>query len=67
MSDAILNVAFRIQAAGCRTMGSPLTADLLDALARILDHGSRTGARILDWPGDPMADALKLRIAGSNT
>ncbi|MCC6479314.1 MAG: DUF2332 family protein [Sphingomonadaceae bacterium] len=63
MSDAI-RTAFRTQAAGCRTMGSPLTADLLDALARILDHGSRTGARILDWPGDPMADALKLRIAG---
>jgi hypothetical protein len=63
MSDAIRN-AFRTQAAGCRAMNSPLTAEVLDTLAEILDHNSRTGARILDWPGDPMADALKLRIAG---
>lgn len=63
MSDVIRN-AFRSQAAGCRAMHSPLTADILDALAEILNRDSRTGARILDWPGDPMADALKLRIAG---
>lgn len=63
MSDTIRN-AFRQQAAGCRAMRSPLTADVLDTLAIILDHNSRTGARILDWSGDPMADALKLRIAG---
>lgn len=63
MSEAIRN-AFRTQAAGCRAMRSPLTADVLDSLAEILDRNSRTGAQILDWPGDPMADALKLRIAG---
>jgi hypothetical protein len=63
MSDAIRN-AFRQQAAGCRAMNSPLTAEILETLADTLDHSSRTGARILDWPGDPMADALKLRIAG---
>jgi hypothetical protein len=63
MSDAIRN-AFRQQAAGSRVMNSPLTADVLDTLAEILDRNSRTGARILDWSGDPMADALKLRIAG---
>lgn len=63
MSDAIRN-AFRTQAAGCRAMNSPLTADVLDTLAKTLDRNSRTGARILDWSGEPMADALKLRIAG---
>lgn len=63
MSDAIRD-AFRQQAAGCRVMNSPLTAEMLETLAKILDRHSRTGARILDWPGDPMADALKLRIAG---
>lgn len=64
MSDAIRN-AVRQQAAGCRAMNSPLTADVLDTLAKTLDRTSRTGARILDWPGEPMADALKLRIAGA--
>ncbi|HMS20865.1 DUF2332 family protein [uncultured Sphingorhabdus sp.] len=63
MSDAIRN-AFRQQASGCRAMNSPLTAEVLETMAEILDHNSRTGARILDWPGDPMVDALKLRIAG---
>lgn len=63
MSEAIRN-AFRQQAATCRAMHSPLTAEILESLAETLDRNSRTGARILDWPGDPMADALKLRIAG---
>lgn len=63
MSDAIRN-AFRQQATGCRAMNSPLTAEILETLAYTLNQCTRTGARILDWPGDPMADALKLRIAG---
>lgn len=63
MTEAIRN-AFRQQAFGCRAMNSPLTAEVLETLANILDHSTRTGARILDWPADPMADALKLRIAG---
>lgn len=45
-------------------MNSPLTAEILETLAETLNRNSRTGTRILDWPGDPMADALKLRIAG---
>ena len=63
MTEAIRN-AFRQQASGCRAMNSSLTAEVLETLANILDHSTRTGARILDWPTDPMADALKLRIAG---
>lgn len=63
MTEAIRN-AFRQQAFGCRAMNSPLTAEVLETLANNLDHSTRTGARILDWPTDPMADALKLRIAG---
>lgn len=63
MADKILD-AFRLQAAFCRETGSSLTGRVLESLAVILDHSTRTGARILDWPGDPMVDALKLRIAG---
>ena len=61
MSEAIRN-AFRQQASTCRAMHSPLTAEILETLADILDYNSRIGAHTLDWPGDPMADALKLRI-----
>ncbi len=41
-----------------------MTADILNALAETLDRSTQTGAAILDWPGDAMVDALKLRIAG---
>lgn len=63
MSEVIL-AAFETQATYCRVTGSPLTADVLDALRTGMDHKTRTGARILDWTGDPMVDALMLRIAG---
>jgi hypothetical protein len=63
MTDKIHD-AFALQAKFCRQTGSPLTARVLDALIAVMDRTTRTGARILDWPGDPMIDALKLRIAG---
>lgn len=59
-----IRAAFRLQARFCAASGSPLTARIIDTLADTLDTTTRTGARILDWPGDPMVDALKLRIAG---
>jgi hypothetical protein len=63
MTDAIRD-AFRTQARGSRALISNLTASVLDALAETLNHETRTGARILDWSGDPLADAMPLRIAG---
>lgn len=56
--------AFALQAQFCRASGSPFTAKVLEALIAVVDRNTRTGTRILDWPGDPMADALMLRIAG---
>lgn len=56
--------AFHLQAQYCRAAGSPLTADVVAALADVLDHSTRTGGRILDWAGDAIVDALPLRIAG---
>lgn len=60
----MIRAAFRQQASFCAKAGSPMTAQILDTLAVTLDRTTRTGAAILDWPGDPMVDALKLRIAG---
>jgi hypothetical protein len=56
---------FRGQAAACRQLGSPFTALLLDMAAERLDEASEVGRAILAWPGDPRADALALRFAGS--
>ena len=63
MTDAVLE-AFKLQATYCRMTGSALTAEVLTALIEVMDRSTRTGTRILDWTGDPMVDALKLRIAG---
>jgi hypothetical protein len=57
--------AFRRQAVACRSLGSPFTADLCELLAERLDGSTDFGRRILDWPGDPVADALALRAAGA--
>jgi hypothetical protein len=56
--------AFQFQIGFCRKAGSELTAQVLDGLLKTLDYKTRTGARILDWPGDPIADVIMLRIAG---
>ena len=56
--------AFRMQASFCIASGSPLTGEVCAALAERMDRKTRTGAAILDWQGDPMADALMMRITG---
>ncbi len=55
---------FQKQARTCDRMGSPFTAGLLAYLAEALDRATAVGAAVLDWPGDPKADALALRLAG---
>lgn len=68
MSERELEIrdAFCEQAGFCRALGSPLTADALEAAADKLSPDTRTGGRVLAWPGDPAptADALALRLAG---
>ncbi len=56
--------AFRIQEFYCRHMDAPMYARLCGAVADGLTRESRTGARILDWPGEPTRDALPLRFFG---
>ena len=56
---------FRHQARSCSKLGSPLTAKLLNLLADDFFEQTTVGKAILDWPGDPRADALALRVAGA--
>jgi hypothetical protein len=56
---------FRAQASACARLGSPFTARLLDIVADSLDEAGVVGRTILNWPGDPKADVLALRLAGS--
>ncbi|CAN5349814.1 DUF2332 domain-containing protein [soil metagenome] len=66
MGDEVTNRrAFEIQQHFCLKMGAPITARICAALVGSLDRTTRTGARILTWPGEPTADALPLRIVGA--
>ena len=56
--------AFRIQEFYCAKMDAPIYARLCAAIAADLTRASRTGARVLDWPGEPTRDALPLRLVG---
>ena len=56
--------AFDIQAGYCTAMDAPITARVCTALAEALDRDSETGRRVLDWLGEPVADALALRLVG---
>ena len=63
-SEADVRDAFRLQERWCHTMTAPVYARLCVAAAEGLTRETRTGARVLDWPGDPNADALALRLLG---
>jgi hypothetical protein len=59
-----IRAAFLKQEHYCTTMDAPITARVCRGIAEALDRSTRTGARILDWPGEPTADALPLRTVG---
>lgn len=56
--------SFAIQAGYCTAMAAPITARVATVLGRHLTRDSETGRRVLDWPGEPVADALVLRLIG---
>ena len=54
--------SFAAQAAYCETNAAPITAALCRALACALDDTTRTGTAVLAWAGNPLHDALPLRL-----
>lgn len=63
-SEADNRDCFHVQAGYCTAMAAPITARVCTALATALDRTTQTGTRVLDWPGEPIADALALRLVG---
>jgi hypothetical protein len=59
--------AFAAQAKWCATLGSPLTAALVEGLGQRLDRSSEVGRTVLDWQGPPdaLGDSVPLRLAGA--
>jgi hypothetical protein len=65
MDERDIRDHFLAQAKGCDGLGSPFTAKLCRALAKVLDANTRTGQAVLGWPGDARADGLSLRLCGA--
>ena len=63
-SEAENRESFHIQAGYCAAMDAPITTRIVTALADALDRESATGRRVLDWAGEPVADAMVLRLTG---
>jgi hypothetical protein len=60
-----VHAALLQQAEACRGLGSPFTAHLCERLAVILDDTTVLGRAVYDWPLDPVASALGLRLCGA--
>jgi hypothetical protein len=56
--------AFQSQIDYCVANDAPITATILAAIAAGVTTETVTGAKILNWTGHPMFDALPLRITG---
>jgi len=63
-SETTNRASFRVQAGYCAAMDAPITARISAVLGETLTRDSETGRRVLDWPGEPVADALVLRLIG---
>ena len=57
--------AFAKQIRWCESLGSPFTARLLTILADDIAAGGATAELVRSWAGDPVADALPLRMAAA--
>lgn len=64
MRESAVRAAFEFQANWARTLGAPFTERLIAAVAAVIDGSTAVGTRVLGWPGDPVADALVLRLLG---
>lgn len=65
MSDEATNrQSFVVQAEYSGAMAAPITTRVCLSLGRVLNRDSATGRAVLDWPGEPVADALVLRLVG---
>jgi hypothetical protein len=62
--QAVLN-AFAKQIGWCESLGSPFTARVLTILRDDIAAGGASAELGRAWPGDPVADALALRMAAA--
>ncbi|MEO6744364.1 MAG: DUF2332 family protein [Caldimonas sp.] len=65
MSSSNLLRAFELQVEWCRKLDANFTGDVVDTLAGQLRSNGPLAELLPDWPGDPIADAVPLRLCGA--
>lgn len=60
-----VRAALQQQARFCAGLGAPFTGALCRALAAAVPPASQTGQRLAAWPGEPMTDAVPMRLTGA--
>lgn len=64
LDDRGIALGINLQAEHCRRNGAPVTARIVQAQIALMASDTQCGARIRDWPGLPLEDAMPLRLAG---
>ncbi|MFC3101828.1 DUF2332 domain-containing protein [Altererythrobacter lauratis] len=64
MEIADVAQAIAWQARHAEEAGAPITGRIIRAEASIIAAGTQTGARMANWPGLSLEDAMPLRVAG---
>lgn len=62
MEDSRVAAGIGFQAAHCAHHGAPITAALVGAMLPLMAGPTAVGARIREWPGLPLEDAMPLRF-----
>ena len=64
MDDCRVAQGIGFQARHCAHHGAPVTASVVCAMLPLMHGTTAVGARIAEWPGLPLEDAMPLRFAG---
>ncbi len=64
LDDGRVANGIQLQVEHCRRNDAPVTARIVEAQLALMAGNTQCGARIRDWPGLPLEDAMPLRLAG---
>ncbi len=64
LDNGLITLGINLQAEHCRRNDAPITARIVQAQIALMESDTQCGARIRDWPGLPLEDAMPLRLTG---
>jgi len=64
MGNGLVAAGIEFQARHCQHHGAPITASIVRAMLPLMTGATKVGARVANWLGLPLEDAMPLRFAG---